>query len=151
VGPLSPRHGASSGCGWRESSGYGGQLRIYWISSRGQTIRGGPPAWGLGVGLTTPHHKFFFYCYEMLQSAWDLDWFFECLLLFSPKSFVFQSYIKKPKIKIYKTVILPVVLYGCKTWSLTLGEEHRLRVFENSVEEDIWTWEGGRRIVEKIV
>jgi hypothetical protein len=38
-----------------------------------------------------------------------------------------------PKIKIYKTVILPVVLYGCETWSLTLGEEHRLRVFENIV------------------
>jgi hypothetical protein len=37
------------------------------------------------------------------------------------------------KIKIYKTVILPVVLYGCKTWSLTVGEQHRLRVFENSV------------------
>jgi hypothetical protein len=41
----------------------------------------------------------------------------ECLLLFSPKSFVFPSYIKNPKIKIYKTVILPVVLYGCETWS----------------------------------
>jgi hypothetical protein len=36
-------------------------------------------------------------------------------------------------IKIHKTVLLPVVLYGSKTWSLTLGEEHRLRVFENSV------------------
>jgi hypothetical protein len=33
----------------------------------------------------------------------------------------------------YKTVILPVVLYGCETWSLTWGEEHRLRVFENRV------------------
>jgi hypothetical protein len=33
------------------------------------------------------------------------------------------------KIKIYKTISLPVVLYGCKTWSLTLMEEHRLRVF----------------------
>jgi hypothetical protein len=33
----------------------------------------------------------------------------------------------------YKTIILPVVLYGCKTWSLTLREEHRLRVFENRV------------------
>jgi hypothetical protein len=33
----------------------------------------------------------------------------------------------------YKTLILPVVLYGCETWSLTLREEHRLRVFENSV------------------
>jgi hypothetical protein len=33
----------------------------------------------------------------------------------------------------YKTVILPVVLYGCETWSLTLREEHGLRVFENRV------------------
>jgi hypothetical protein len=40
---------------------------------------------------------------------------------------------KNLKIKIYKTVILPIVLYGCETWSLTLGEEHRLRVFENRV------------------
>ena len=37
------------------------------------------------------------------------------------------------KIKIYRTVILPVVLYGCETWSLTLREERRLRVFENRV------------------
>jgi hypothetical protein len=40
---------------------------------------------------------------------------------------------KNLKIIIYKTVILPVVLYGCETWSLTLWEEHRLRVFENRV------------------
>jgi hypothetical protein len=40
---------------------------------------------------------------------------------------------KNLKIKIYKTVILPVVLYGCETWSLTLREEHRLRGFENRV------------------
>jgi hypothetical protein len=37
------------------------------------------------------------------------------------------------KVKIYKTIILPVFLYGCETWSLTLREEHRLRVFENRV------------------
>jgi hypothetical protein len=37
------------------------------------------------------------------------------------------------KIKMYKTIILPVGLYGCKTLSLTLREEHRLRVFENRV------------------
>jgi hypothetical protein len=55
------------------------------------------------------------------------------LLLFSPKSFVFPSYIKNLKIKIYKTVIFPVMLYGCETLSLTLGKEHRLRVFENRV------------------
>jgi hypothetical protein len=40
---------------------------------------------------------------------------------------------KNLKIKVYKTVILSVVLYGCKTWSLTLEEEHGLRVFEKSV------------------
>jgi hypothetical protein len=45
---------------------------------------------------------------------------------------------KNLKIKIYKAVILPVVLYGCKTWSLTLGEEHRLRVFENRVLRKIF-------------
>jgi hypothetical protein len=37
------------------------------------------------------------------------------------------------KIEIYKAIILPVVLYGCETWSLTLREEHTLRVFENRV------------------
>ena len=37
------------------------------------------------------------------------------------------------KIKIYRTIILPVVLYGCETWSLKLREERRLRVFENRV------------------
>ena len=40
---------------------------------------------------------------------------------------------KNLKIKIYRTIILPVVLYGCETWSLTLREEQRLRVFENRV------------------
>jgi hypothetical protein len=37
------------------------------------------------------------------------------------------------KVKIYKIIILPVVLYGCETWSLTLREEHRLTMFENRV------------------
>jgi hypothetical protein len=36
---------------------------------------------------------------------------------------------KYVKVRIYKTVILPVVLYGCETWSLTVREEHKLRVF----------------------
>jgi hypothetical protein len=40
---------------------------------------------------------------------------------------------KNTKIKIYRTIILPVVLYGCETWSLTLKEEHRPRVFENNI------------------
>jgi hypothetical protein len=37
------------------------------------------------------------------------------------------------KIRIYQTIILPVVLHGCETWSLILREEHKLRVFENRV------------------
>ena len=40
---------------------------------------------------------------------------------------------KNLKIKIYRNIILPVVLYGCETWSLTLREERRLRVSENRV------------------
>jgi len=40
---------------------------------------------------------------------------------------------KNLKIRICRTIILPVVLYGCETWSLTLREESRLRVFENRV------------------
>jgi hypothetical protein len=46
---------------------------------------------------------------------------------------LFSSHLvsKNLKIKIYKTVVLPVMLYGWETWSLTLGEEHRLRGFEN--------------------
>jgi hypothetical protein len=40
---------------------------------------------------------------------------------------------KNLKIKIYRSIILPIVLYGCETWSLTLREECRLKVFENRV------------------
>ena len=40
---------------------------------------------------------------------------------------------KKLKIKIYRTIILPFVLYGCETWSLILREKRRLSVFENRV------------------
>jgi hypothetical protein len=44
-----------------------------------------------------------------------------------------SSAVKNLKIRKYKTIIFPVVLYGCETWFLTLREEHRLRVFENRV------------------
>ena len=55
---------------------------------------------------------------------------------------------KNLKIKIYKTIMLPVVLYGCETWSLTLRGESRLRVFENRILRRIfepkkcenWEW-----------
>jgi hypothetical protein len=42
------------------------------------------------------------------------------------------------KVKINKSIILPVVLYGCETWSVTLKEEHGLRVFENRVLRGIF-------------
>jgi hypothetical protein len=45
---------------------------------------------------------------------------------------------KNLKIRIYTTIILPVVFYGCETWSLTLREEHRLRVYENRVLRKIF-------------
>jgi hypothetical protein len=46
-------------------------------------------------------------------------------------SFIFI--LKNIKIKIYRTIILPVILFGCETWYLKLTEERRLRVFENRV------------------
>ena len=46
---------------------------------------------------------------------------------------------KNLKIKIYRPIILPVVLYGCEVWSLTLRDERKLRVFENNVLRNIWT------------
>ena len=53
---------------------------------------------------------------------------------------ILSSYLlsKKLKVNTYRTIILPVVLYGCKTLSLTLREEHRLRVFENEVLRKIF-------------
>ena len=61
------------------------------------------------------------------------------------------------KEKIYRTIILPVVLYGCETWALTLREERRLRVFENRVlritfgpKRDEVTWEWRKLHNEKL-
>jgi hypothetical protein len=55
------------------------------------------------------------------------------LLSFGAESFVFQFAIQNLKIELYRTIILPVVLYGCETSLLTLRDERRLRVFENRV------------------
>jgi hypothetical protein len=55
------------------------------------------------------------------------------LVSFSAESFVFQLLSRNIKIKIYRKVILPVVLYGCETWSVTFREECMLRIFENRV------------------
>jgi hypothetical protein len=50
------------------------------------------------------------------------------------RTFCLRVYCQKNlKIRIYKTIILPVVLYGCDTWSLALRKELKLRVFEKRV------------------
>jgi len=41
-------------------------------------------------------------------------------------------------LKIFRTVILPVILYGCESWSTTLADEHKLRVFENKILRKIY-------------
>jgi hypothetical protein len=59
------------------------------------------------------------------------------MLLFSPNTLVSQN-SHNLKIKIYKTIILLILLYGCTTWPLTLREEYRLRVFENRIMKRIF-------------
>jgi hypothetical protein len=56
-----------------------------------------------------------------------------------------RLFSKNPEIKIYKTIIILLLLYGCETWSLTLREEHRLRVFEPKTK----VVAGGRKSVHK--
>ena len=72
-GSLSPWHGASPGCGWRNGLQYGGQLQRYWIRSHGQPTRGGLPAWRSGEVQTTCQHKNL-PRYEPFTNALDLDW-----------------------------------------------------------------------------
>jgi len=59
----------------------------------------------------------------------------EFFLLFGAESSVIQVAVQKFKDQdnLYITIIMPVALYGCETWSLILREERRLRVFENRV------------------
>jgi hypothetical protein len=70
-GSLSPRHGASSGCGWRRRPPDIEELWIYWISSGAQPTRGGLPAWRLGEGVITTYRKKNFHC-ETLHKASEL-------------------------------------------------------------------------------
>jgi hypothetical protein len=55
------------------------------------------------------------------------------LVPFGPEPSVFPSAVENLKIRIYETIILPVVLCGCETWTLKLRVGHTLRVFENRV------------------
>ena len=63
------------------------------------------------------------------------------MLSFVAESLSSRILLKNLKIKIYRTIILPVVLYGCDNWLLRLREERKLRVFENMVLRRIF----GRR------
>ncbi|KAJ4433880.1 hypothetical protein ANN_16193, partial [Periplaneta americana] len=135
------------------------ELRSYLV----KPIRGGPPAWGLGEELTTHHRK-----KQLVTNPYIKPWTFEVVEKFkylgatvtnindtweeikrrinmgnacyySVEKLLSSSLLSKNlKVRIYKTVILPVVLYGCETWTLTLREEHGLRVFENKVVRKIF-------------
>ena len=83
--------------------------------------RGGPRTYGIKKNF----HQSGNACYHSVQN----------LLSFSLLS-------KNLKINIYRNIILPIVLYGCETWSLTLREERRLRVFEDRV---LWGIFGPKR------
>ena len=73
-GSLSPRHGAYSGCGWKNDLQKCRVAEKYLISSHGQETRGGPPAWALVEVLTSPRRKNVS-GYEMFtQKTSDLDW-----------------------------------------------------------------------------
>jgi hypothetical protein len=54
------------------------------------------------------------------------------------QSFVIPSAVENVKINIHKTTILPVILYGCENWTVTLRAEHRPRVFEHRVPRGIF-------------
>ena len=70
------------------------------------------------------------------------------MLSFGAESFVFQFATKNLQIKMYRTVILPVVVYGCETWLVTLKEECRLRVSENNVLRRI-VWHKRNEVTEE--
>jgi len=67
------------------------------------------------------------------------DWFTACcfkrdvFILVNISLLIKLPLFKNLKIKIHRSIILPVVVYGCETWSLTLREERRLKLFENRV------------------
>ena len=75
-----------------------------------------------------------FYCYDLRVSSLICRNFKFCdIYIYMCVCVCVCARAKNLKIKIYRTITLPVVLCGCETWSLTLREERRLRVFENRV------------------
>jgi len=59
-------------------------------------------------------------------------------IIFGAKCFVIKLAVHSIQNEVTRTIILPVVLYGCETWPLTLMEERRLRMFENRVLRGIF-------------
>jgi hypothetical protein len=88
------------------------------------------------LGLTIPNQ------YYIHKKKLRGEKYGECLSPFCSE-YVFPSEIKKVKIKLHKTVILPDVVHRCETWSLTLREEHRLNVSDNRVLRRIF---GSKRV-----
>ena len=60
------------------------------------------------------------------------------MLLFTCENFIVPLLSKELKVNTYKTIVLPIALYDCDTWSFTLREEHRLRVYANKVLRKIF-------------
>ena len=90
----------------------------------------------LGTTLTNKN-----YIHEEIKSRLNLG----NACYFSVQNILFSSLLSKNlQIKIYRTIILPVVLYGCKIWSLILREKRRLRVFENRVLRRVFGPRGTR-------
>jgi hypothetical protein len=58
------------------------------------------------------------------------------------RTYCLPAYCLKTEIRTWKTIILPVVLHGCETWTLTLREEHRLSVFEDRMQRRIFEPKG---------
>ena len=76
----------------------------------------------------------------------------KCLLSFGAEFLSSRLLSKNLKNKIFRTVILPVILYGCETWFVdTAGGKEAEGVWEQGVEENIWTYEGrGNGGIEEI-
>jgi hypothetical protein len=78
-----------------------------------------------------------------MKSRLDYSWGMLAIIQYKIFCLPVSLISRNLEIKIYESVILPAVLYGCATWSLALREEHRLRVFENRVLRRIFgpKWE----------
>jgi len=72
-------------------------------------------------------------CYQSVQNLLSSRLLSKNLKIKIHRTIIFKLISKNLNIKIFRIIILPIVLYGCETWSLTLREVRKLRVFENMV------------------